>query len=205
MGRPALVDRGVALDRLTRQFWRAGYEASSLDDLLAASGLPRASFYREFGDKRSAFLVALRHYQREVVATHIRPVLADGDLPSRRLRRFLYRRLDAALGVEPKAPDGSAPRPGCLIVNTAIELAAHDVEIEKIVSRGLDGIRSTIRTLVQEAIDRDEARGGIDADLAAQQIHALLQGVNVLARVGTPRRELRRLLKQTVATILGVT
>lgn len=204
MGRPALVDRDIALDRLMLQFWRAGYEASSLDDLLAASGLARASFYREFGDKRAAFLAALRHYQRKVVAAHIRPALADGDLPIRRLRRFLYRRLDAALGLEPKAPDERALRPGCFIVNTAIELASHDPEIGKIVSRGLDGIRATIRALVQAVIDRGEATDGIDADRAALQLHALLQGVNVLARAGAPRRELRHLLRRTVATVLGL-
>jgi AcrR family transcriptional regulator len=44
MGRRPLVDRGVALDRIMRRFWTHGYEATSIDDLLEASGMHRGSF-----------------------------------------------------------------------------------------------------------------------------------------------------------------
>jgi AcrR family transcriptional regulator len=94
MGRHALVDRDAALDRIMWQFWQTGYEASSIEDLLEASGLQRQSFYRAFGDKYRAFKLALERYTEQGTSGYIERALAGGDSPTRRLLRLLYLRLD---------------------------------------------------------------------------------------------------------------
>ncbi|MEO1614160.1 MAG: helix-turn-helix domain-containing protein, partial [Pseudomonadota bacterium] len=40
-------------------FWRQGYQATSLADLLAAMEIGRSSFYAAFTDKRSLFIECL--------------------------------------------------------------------------------------------------------------------------------------------------
>jgi len=37
-------------------FWRNGYDGTSLDDLVAATGMNRPSLYAAFGDKRDLYL-----------------------------------------------------------------------------------------------------------------------------------------------------
>lgn len=42
-------------------FRSTGYEGTSIDDLVQATGLHRGSLYKAFGSKRGVFLLALRH------------------------------------------------------------------------------------------------------------------------------------------------
>ncbi|MFM8354230.1 MAG: TetR/AcrR family transcriptional regulator, partial [Gammaproteobacteria bacterium] len=56
MSRPIEFDRSKALDKAVALFWRKGYQATSLTDLLAAKQIGRSSFYAAFTDKRSLFL-----------------------------------------------------------------------------------------------------------------------------------------------------
>jgi TetR/AcrR family transcriptional regulator, transcriptional repressor for nem operon len=196
----------VALDRIMGRFWTYGYEATSIDDLLEASGLHRGSFYREFGDKHSAFVTALTRYADLVGVDHVVPALSGRGSPCRRLLRLLYARLDAALGLAgPSSTGADGARPGCLVVNTAVEVAPHDDQARAAVASSLGAMRAAIGCLVDEGIAVGEVGGGVDGELAADQIFTLLQGANVLSCAGCDRRQLRRLLRRTVQTTLRPT
>ena len=206
MGRKPLVERDVALDRVLGRFWASGYEATSIDDLLLATGMHRGSFYRAFGDKHAAFMAALDRYAAIVGETQITPALTGGGPACRRLLRLLYARLDAALGVVAPTPAADpGERPGCLVVNTAVEVAAHDDTAGATAGALLGLMHAAIRHLVDEAVAAGEVAPNVDAELVADQIFTLLQGVNVMCRVGADRRDLRRLLRRTVETTLQPT
>jgi TetR/AcrR family transcriptional repressor of nem operon len=203
MGRKPLVERDVALDRIMCRFWAHGYEATSIDDLLRATGMHRGSFYRSFGDKRSAFIAALARYGRMVGDDDVVPALTGRGSPCRRLLRLLYARLDAALGTSGRRPPAVGwAGPGCLVVNTAVEVAPHDDQARAVVAGAFDAMRTAIGCLVDEAIAAGEVDAGIDGELAADQIFTLLQGVNVLSCAGGDRTRLRRLLRQTLDSTL---
>lgn len=51
-----------ALGSAMSAFWRHGYEATSMEDLMDCMGIGRASIYNAFGNKRALFLAALGHY-----------------------------------------------------------------------------------------------------------------------------------------------
>jgi TetR/AcrR family transcriptional repressor of nem operon len=55
-------DEDQVLDAALQTFRRKGYEATTLPDLLEATGLARQSLYNAFGDKRELFLTSLRRY-----------------------------------------------------------------------------------------------------------------------------------------------
>lgn len=60
MGRPRSFDEHVVVAAAATAFTDLGYEATSVDDLLHATGLHRGSLYQAFGSKRGLFLSALR-------------------------------------------------------------------------------------------------------------------------------------------------
>src|SRR5512141_1246726 len=129
-GRPRAYDPDIALARAADVFWRNGYDGTSLDDLVAATGMNRPSLYAAFGDKRDLYLKTLEHYRDESRAL-ARAAMADG--PS--LRVFLKRFYDKALDLY--LEDG--PR-GCYSIGTAATVAAVDDNVRAFLA---DSMRTT--------------------------------------------------------------
>lgn len=105
-------DGEAVLGRITEVFWARGYDGTSLDDLVAATGVKRQSLYNAFGDKQAMYLLALEHYGRTVGAP-IRAALKDED-PRQGIAAFL----DAHVA---RLADPGCP-PGCLMANACTEL-----------------------------------------------------------------------------------
>src|SRR5262249_46392825 len=113
-------DREQVLDAALQTFWRKGYEATSLTDLLRATGLARQSLYNAFGDKRALFLACLRRYA-DVQMGRVSEALARGPV------RSAIRGLFAAV-----VQEGSLGC-GCFLVNAAAELLPRDGEVRRLV------------------------------------------------------------------------
>ncbi len=67
MARPREFDIEEAVEGAMQIFWRQGYGATNLPDLLTAMGLTRGSFYKAFKDKRAVYLAALQRYDEQVI------------------------------------------------------------------------------------------------------------------------------------------
>ncbi|MEX3011988.1 TetR/AcrR family transcriptional regulator [Hoeflea sp. TYP-13] len=117
MARPREFDMDAAVDGAMQIFWRLGYAATNLPELLSAMGLSRGSFYKAFGDKHSAYLAALDHYDRNCIGAAVR-LLGDrsrGDGAARIVQLF----------EQTGCGEGVAPR-GCFVCNAMVELGPHD-------------------------------------------------------------------------------
>src|ERR1700747_2040175 len=79
-------DPDEVLDRAMALFWERGYAATSIQDLVAKTGINRASLYNTFGDKKRLFLAVLDHYAKKVAAP-LMAELSDPD-PRRALERM---------------------------------------------------------------------------------------------------------------------
>ena len=116
MARPREFDETTALDAAMDCFWRDGYEATSVRDLAARMGITGASLYNAFGDKRSLFREVLQRYAER--STRERIARLESTLPPKQA-------VVAFLGeIVERSVDGD--RRGCLLVNTALEIAPHD-------------------------------------------------------------------------------
>jgi len=166
-------DPDSALDKAMDAFWCRGYEATSMQDLVEATGLNRGSLYNTFGDKRSLFLAALGRYD----ARHRADLLAD--LEARFPPREAIRQVFLAFLEQNRGGGGNN---GCLINNTAIELAAHDPEIRGIVARAQTEMeRFFARMLRKGREDGDIPRHVAPTDTARGLLASLL-GLMVLIR-----------------------
>jgi TetR/AcrR family transcriptional regulator, copper-responsive repressor len=192
-GRPRAYDPDEALARAAATFWKAGYAGTSLDDLVAATGMNRPSLYAAFGDKREIYLKTLDYYMEES-RTLARAALAD-DPP---LRVFLKRFYDKALDLY----YGDGPR-GCYTVGTAATVAAVDDDVRKFLA---DRVRNA-DDFLKARIEKGQARGEIsrDADPAALAYlaTATLHTLAIRSRAGLPRKELDGLVRAAIAVICG--
>jgi AcrR family transcriptional regulator len=151
MPRPKEYDRTTVVRAARDVFWERGYEATSLSDLEAHTGLNRSSLYQEFGSKRGLFGEALRSYVTEVAEPRL-AVLRD-KTGAAAVVAYLTQ-LAATL----RAMPGRARR-GCLMVNSIAELAGHD--------EGVDTAANAYAARIAQALG-DALRGAADTGAIAR-------------------------------------
>ena len=78
MAKPREFNYGEVVRAARDVFWERGYVATSLSQLLAATGLSKSTLYKTFGSKRKWFAVAVENYLADVMSPLIAPMEADG-------------------------------------------------------------------------------------------------------------------------------
>jgi AcrR family transcriptional regulator len=178
MARPREFDVDDALDRATQVFWTRGYEGTSVQDLVDALGVNRASLYAAFGDKAQLFAAVLERYG-ELVNGAVFQALAPPAAGAEAVRAWFKALIEAA--TQPKGPRG------CLMINALTGCSTAPVELY---DRVIAGVRSSTDRL-QEALARDpELAGRENARTLARFFAAEGHGLAVLARAGVRRQEL---------------
>ncbi len=173
MPRPPGFQRDDVLLRATEVFWSRGYGATSVCDLVEATGLKPGSIYAAFGSKKGLFLEVLDHYHND----HLRAVdQAFAGAPSSlaAIETLFRQTADATL----KAT-GSR---GCLAVNTLLELAQHDDDI----ARNLQNGSERLRRRLEERLASARANGELCAAANPEALSAFLMnnlwGMRVLCK-----------------------
>jgi TetR/AcrR family transcriptional repressor of nem operon len=163
-------DRGDVLDRAMALFWRRGYEATSIRDLVAATGINRGSIYATFGDKQGLFLAVLDHYGEKIA----RPLMAElGDPDPRRAIEHMFE------SIIRRTRDPRFPR-GCLNTNTSLECPGGGDEITRKIAEGFGRQESAIYRVLRRAQAQGSLRSTLDARALARFFMAVAQGLNVV-------------------------
>jgi TetR/AcrR family transcriptional regulator, transcriptional repressor for nem operon len=189
MARPREFDEEAVLDATVQCFWRYGYEATSVKDLTGKTGLTAASLYNAYGDKRGLFRAALDRYVSESIGNRIRRCEALPPLEA--IHLFFDEILRRSLN--------DRQHKGCMLVNSALEMAPHDAEFQKIIA----GVLTRIEGFFLGCIRTGQADGTITqsqpAVVLARHLLGILMGVRVLARV----RPEKALLEGVIAPALA--
>ena len=172
-------DVDETLTRAMQAFWAHGYEATSLQDLVAATGVNRASIYATYGDKRELFLTALKKYDGEI-RSRMLAELADSKQPAEAIAAVFNKFID-----QTNVPQGNW---GCFLVNTSLELAAHDDEIAHMVNVAQDEIEGFFLAMIRKGQQSGAFAADRDAKALARQALASLLGMVVMIR-SRPKRE----------------
>jgi TetR/AcrR family transcriptional repressor of nem operon len=192
MPRPREFDEGVVLDAAVQCFWGHGYESTSVKDLVEGTGIAAASLYNAYGDKRSIYRAALDRYIESSIGARIERCEA---LPPRAaIVAFFDEILRRSLN--------DREHKGCLVVNSALELAPHDPEIRKCIAAVLKRIEAFFLACVKMGQAEGTIARSMAAEALAQHFLGVLMGVRVLARV-RPERALLEGVVSTALSLLG--
>lgn len=180
-GRPRQFDRDEALERAMRLFWERGYDATSVSDLGAATGLNPPSLYAAFQDKESLFLEAVDRYQAAHSAIPSSLFDAGGTA-----RSAIAAMLRAAAGnfSDPRYPNG------CMVVLSGQNCSEADGRISSSLKQKRKETQKAFeRRLVQGQADGDVPASS-DAAALAQYAMTVLEGMSIQARDGASAQEL---------------
>lgn len=182
-GRPRSFDRDEALAVAVEQFWREGYDATSVATLTAAMGVSPPSLYAAFGDKHRLFEEASAVYFERTCEGLERAAA----LPS--VHEAVRRILDDTARAH---TDATTP-PGCLML-TEPRLAEQ---------------REDLHRRLRERLDRGVRDGQLDAttrtDRLASFLVAVLRGMSGCARDGGTLEDLQAIADTAMAALPDVT
>lgn len=184
MGRLQTFDSTTVVQSARDLFWAVGFDGASLAGLEAATGVNRSSLYHAFGSKRGLFDAAVSDYLDTVIRPRLRGLWAD-DAGQRALLDYF----DGLSHAVATLPDDS-PRHGCLLVNAAAGLAAHDeatravveayrAELAAALRNAVVGATGTARRSAPDQGARDRAR----IDERVRTLASLSMSAMLLARV----------------------
>ncbi len=190
-GRPKQFDRDDALDKALDLFWRHGYEATSLAELVEATGAKAPTLYAEFGNKEGLFRAAVERYVTQF-AERDASLLAD---PNRSLPQALgdFFRATAAMFTDKELPSG------CFITCTAAAFnGGKEPQADTLSSCHHLQENMLIKFLALRQ-QRGELENNIDIGALAKFLTCLLQGMSVQARDGTSCADLDQVTDRLIA------
>ncbi|WP_399946392.1 TetR family transcriptional regulator C-terminal domain-containing protein [Streptomyces sp. BBFR25] len=170
MGR--VSNREEIAEAAFRQFHARGFNATGINEITKAAGVPKGSFYNYFSSKEESALEALSRYgdslRFDILTSRDRP-------PLERLRAHFEFLSEDLL-------ENGFVR-GCLVGNLGAEVADHSEEIRTAAKRGFDGWATRLRELLAEAQEADDLDDSIDVETTALFILSAWEGTLIAARI----------------------
>jgi len=190
-GRPREFDLDTVLDDAMNAFWDRGYEATSIADLMHATGLQKGSLYKAFGDKRSLYLAALRRYLNQASAQVETVFSAEGTAYSALENWFNW-------AISGCSRDGGR---GCFGVNAMVELGGQDEEVARLVDTQFRALNRQLEEVIARGQADGEFREDVPAPELADFLSVFLTGINAKGRGPLPRARATRLVKSALAAL----
>ena len=191
-GRPREFDTEQALHAAMRQFWRQGYTATSLQDLLSAMQISKSSFYQTFDCKHTLFQRCIKHYRSTLendMLTHLQQ-----NSSARQFIETTFR----AIGDNKQQTDNQF---GCLLMNTASEFAQSDPVIAELVQKGIQKMRAVFLLAVKRAQTEGDIPSDKNPDALASYLVSSMGGLRNMAKAGENQKTLKEITKIILSTL----
>jgi len=182
MGRSREFDENVVIQKAMELFWEQGYEKTSLSDLVEHMGIHRRSLYDTFGDKHTLFLRTIDCYN-ELIKNKIQTVILHAET-AKQAMQFIF---DFMI-------EGYQDRQwGCLIVNSATEMALRDKDVEEKIEEVFMQTEHFLAELVRKGQQTGEFSCDYDAEVLSEILQNTLLGIRVHLRTSASKEKLHRI------------
>lgn len=182
MGRSKEFEENVVLQKAMELFWEQGYEKTSMSDLVERMGIHRRSLYDTFGDKHTLFLKTIDCYEKL-----IRDKLQAGISHAKTTKQAIQFIFDYMI-------EGYENKPwGCLIVNSATEMALRDEEVGKKTEAAFMQTEQFLADLIRKGQQTGEFSCDYDAEVLSEVLQNTLLGIRVLVRTSADKEKMYRI------------
>jgi TetR/AcrR family transcriptional regulator, transcriptional repressor for nem operon len=193
MPKVKLFKEEEVLDTITQLFWTKGYNGTSIDELVNASGLSRSSLYDTFGGKHDLFLKSLQHYLQQTNNT-LKQELQNITSPKKKIEQFFRYAVTDILN--------DKKRKGCFMVNSSTELCNVDKKVAGITVNNMQNVTAQFTQWIKEAQKAGEILNTQPAATLAISLYASFCGMRVLGQ-SSPDKKLLDDVVKGVMQLLG--
>ena len=190
MARPVEFDEDKVLSKAMEQFWREGYEASSIQKLLDCTGINRGTLYNSFGDKETFFKSCVDQYGLITEAQILRSLRNEKFSAWNAIEAYFD---EAILNISNKHRSM-----GCMLVNSLCESINYDRSIRKVVQDSLLVIRKAMLLRLKEAKAMRKLKKGVSEEFAADVLMNTLYGIRVNSRASKSPKHLQSLIRHAI-------
>jgi len=190
-GRPRSFDEREALEKAVRVFWAKGYDAVTIDDLVAGMGVVRPSLYAIFGDKATLFMRCLEAYAEHLGAGASKALLGPPRV-SDGIRDLLSHLVE-------RATTDDSPR-GCLLA--CVAPAVDDPKVRDFLARANAQAVALVEQRLRSAVDAGELPHDFPVAVRARHVFGLSTGMVNRARLGASRAQLLKDAEDAAALVL---
>lgn len=179
MARPKEFDEDHALTKATEVFWRNGYHNSSMQELVAETGVCRASLYETYGDKHALYLKALAHHRAEttrIIGDRMTAVPTNEG----KIRAFFGFVVDQLLD--------EMPCKGCFVTNATLEmLPDYGLTVGQLITDNLNNLERLFTDLLEQGVAAGEFRADLPVAETARFLLSMIGGLNVVGKAQPDR------------------
>lgn len=143
-------------------FWKKGYNATSMSDLVDAMKINRSSLYLAYGNKHDLFLKSLNNYLQKK-DNQYRQAAGKSEEPLEAVKNIIYSVFESVLR------DNT-----CLFTNSVFELASTDKEVSKLLKKQTLVAVELFEKLLNKAKDSGTFKSDKDPRVLA---HFLVSGL----------------------------
>ena len=167
------LTREKILSEASLLFNQKGFGATTVSDVVAATGLKKGSLYFHFPGK-DALGISILEKAREEFMVFLETSLT-GKTPGKQLDNFLKNVL--------KKQSGTGFVGGCIFGNTALEMSDKDERYSNLIEQVFHEWMNKIEHVVQDAQASGQVRDDLPAKTLARHIVSAIEGNIMLARV----------------------
>ena len=185
-GRPKTFDREATLDKALELFWRHGYEATSLADLVAATGAKAPTLYAEFTNKEGMFRAVIDRYIEKFSSKSTSALSCPENCVASGVENYFRSTITCFTDKEKPG--------GCFFICTSTGLSADSDTVADMLRRRTDNPEQHLLDFLQQRQAAGELDPRSDIKAIAAWLSCLLQGMSVRAREGATAAELNSLV-----------
>ncbi len=191
MGRHYEFNKEETLTKAMQVFWRKGYKATSMKDLVDEMGIQPGSIYNTFSDKHTLFIEAIKHYGDVITKNAIKTLYNDG-LPLQNIKNFFNEIVNRPMDKMCR---------GCLVVNTVVELAPHNDGNAEIVNKILKSIQDAFYYCLKKASEKGEISSKTNINALSRYLVSSTHGLLVTGKSGASKNEMKDIVQVILSTI----
>ncbi|AMR34275.1 TetR family transcriptional regulator [Mucilaginibacter sp. PAMC 26640] len=173
MARTKDFDEDEVLKKAIALFWRKGYSATSMQDLVDGLGISRSSLYDTYGDKHTLYLRALESYQA-AGSGQMCNIISNATSAKDSIRKLL--------GLVIGQLEADAERKGCFMVNAEVETAPHDEQVNSMICRNDEQVENAFYAAITKGQANGEIPANKDARALARFTFNTVKGIRVSAK-----------------------
>jgi TetR/AcrR family transcriptional regulator, transcriptional repressor for nem operon len=193
MARTKAFEEAVALEKAMQIFWKKGFNATSMEDLVTAMGINRASLYDTFGDKKRLYLAALGQFSTESSRENTVVATQCGDCPRQKIEAIFRNSLAQAIH-DPE-------QKGCMLANATAEMAILDTDVMRFTKNSLENMETWFADLIRAGQKTGSIRADLPPESTATFLINYVHGMRIVCKTRPDAEKMRESLNLALSLL----